>query len=387
MNDHSSRDHALLSASGAHRWLKCPGSARLEDKFEDTDSEFAAEGTLAHEIAELKIKKYFTTEIRPSEFKKKMDEFKKNELYSPEMDRYTNEYREYINEVYLSFESKPFFLAEQKVDFSAYVPDGFGTVDCTLIGDKIVHIFDLKYGKGVPVYAENNPQAMLYALGTYLEQSIIDEIDEIVIHIVQPRIKNITNFKISSKDLLEWADSIKDTAQKAYDGTGEFEAGKHCGFCKAAGSCREQAEEYLNTEIIDPALITDKEIGDMLERVKELAAWAKKFEDYALKRAMQGGNIKGWKVVEGRAGNRSFTDMNKAFDLLRKDGMTEDELFERKAVSLTAIEKLIGAERLYQVAGELIQRPEGKPTLVTLKDKRPAMELRTAADIFKDNIE
>ena len=385
MSDHSNREHAILSASSAHRWLICPGSARLEDKFEDVTSEFAAEGTLAHEIAELKIKKYFTTEIRPTEFKRKMEKLKKNELYSPEMDRYTNEYRDYISEVYLSFESKPFFLAEQKVNFSSYVPDGFGTVDCTLIGDKVVHIFDLKYGKGVPVYAENNPQAMLYALGTYLEQSVIDEIDEIVIHIVQPRIKNITDFRISSKELLEWAESIKDVAQRAYDGTGEIEAGKHCGFCKASGGCRGQAENYSDTETVDPRLLTDEEIGDMLEKVKELAVWAKKFEDYALKRAMQGANIKGWKIVEGRAGNRTFTDVNKAFDLLINDGMTENELYEKKAVTLTAIEKLIGAERLYQVAGELIQRPEGKPALVLLKDKRPAMELRTPADIFKND--
>ena len=220
MDRHADRDHALLSASGAYRWLNCPGSARLEDKFEDEPSIYAAEGTLAHEIAELKIIKHFTTDLRPSEFKKRINELKKNELYSAEMDRYTNEYRDYINDIYLSFESKPFFLAEQKVDFSSYVPEGFGTVDCTLVGDKVIHIFDLKYGKGVPVTAENNPQGMLYALGTYLEQSAIDEIEKIVIHIIQPRIKNTSSFEISSEDLLEWAESIKGIAQKAYERLG-----------------------------------------------------------------------------------------------------------------------------------------------------------------------
>ena len=387
MDRHADRDHALLSASGAYRWLKCPGSARLEDKFEDEPSVYAAEGTLAHEIAELKIIKHFTTNLRPSEFKKRINELKKNELYSAEMDRYTNEYRDYINDIYLSFESKPFFLAEQKVDFSSYVPEGFGTVDCTLVGDKVIHIFDLKYGKGVPVTAENNPQGMLYALGTYLEQSAIDEIEKIVIHIIQPRIKNTSSFEISSEDLLEWAESIKGIAQKAYEGSNEFHAGEHCGFCKANGNCRKQAEKYMNIEVIDPALLTDEEIGEGLAKVKELSKWAKKFEDYALIRAQNGGNVKGWKLVAGRGGNRTFTDKAVAAQLLEEVGLDREEIYKTELISVTAAEKLLGEETLYKIAGNYIQKPEGKPTLATLDDKRPALELRTPAEVFKDNID
>lgn len=386
MERHADRDHALLSASGAYRWLKCPGSARLEDKFEDEPSIYAAEGTLAHEIAELKIIKHFTTDLRPSEFKKRINELKKNELYSTEMDRYTNEYRDYINEIYLSFESKPFFLAEQKVDFSSYVPEGFGTVDCTLVGDKVIHIFDLKYGKGVPVTAENNPQGMLYALGTYLEQSAIDEIEKVVIHIVQPRIKNTSSFEITSEKLLEWAESIKGIAQKAYEGSNEFHVGEHCGFCKANGNCRKQAEKYMNIEVIDPALLTDEEIGEGLAKVKELSKWAKKFEDYALIRAQNGGNVKGWKLVAGRGGNRTFTDKAVAAQLLEEVGLDREEIFKTELISVTAAEKLLGEETLYKIAGNYIQKPEGKPTLATLDDKRPALELRTPADVFKDEI-
>jgi hypothetical protein len=386
MERHADRNHALLSASGAYRWLKCPGSARLEDKFEDEPSVYAAEGTLAHEIAELKIIKHFTTDLRPSEFKKRINELKKNELYSTEMDRYTNEYRDYINEIYLSFESKPFFLAEQKVDFSSYVPEGFGTVDCTLVGDKVIHIFDLKYGKGVPVTAENNPQGMLYALGTYLEQSAIDEIEKVVIHIVQPRIKNTSSFEITSEKLLEWAESIKGIAQKAYEGSNEFHVGEHCGFCKANGNCRKQAEEYMNIEVIDPALLTDEEIGEGLAKVKELSKWAKKFEDYALIRAQNGGNVKGWKLVAGRGGNRTFTDKAVAAQLLEEVGLDREEIFKTELISVTAAEKLLGEETLYKIAGNYIQKPEGKPTLATLDDKRPALELRTPADVFKDEI-
>lgn len=386
MEKHADRNHALLSASGAYRWLSCPGSARLEDKFEDEPSIYAAEGTLAHEMAELKIIKHFTTNLRPSEFKKRINELKKNELYSAEMDRYTNEYRDYINDIYLSFESKPFFLAEQKVDFSSYVPEGFGTVDCTLVGDKIIHIFDLKYGKGVPVTAENNPQGMLYALGTYLEQSAIDEIEKVVIHIVQPRIKNTSSFEISSEDLLEWAESIKDVAQKAYEGSNEFHVGEHCGFCKANGNCRKQAEKYMNIEVIDPALLTDEEIGEGLAKVKELSKWAKKFEDYALIRAQNGGNVKGWKLVAGRGGNRTFTDKAVAAQLLEEVGLDREEIYKTELISVTAAEKLLGEETLYKIAGNYIQKPEGKPTLATLDDKRPALELRTPADVFKDEI-
>nr|DAS33648.1 MAG TPA: Protein of unknown function (DUF2800) [Caudoviricetes sp.] len=387
MERHADRNHALLSASGAYRWLKCPGSARLEDKFEDEPSIYAAEGTLAHEMAELKIVKHFTADLRPSEFKKRINELKKNELYTAEMDRYTNEYRDYINDIYLSFESKPFFLAEQRVDFSSYVPGGFGTVDCTLVGDKVIHIFDLKYGKGVPVTAENNPQGMLYALGTYLEQSAIDEIEKVVIHIVQPRIKNISSFEISSEELLEWAESIKDVAQKAYEGSNEFHVGEHCGFCKANGNCRKQAEKYMNIEILDPALLTDEEIGEGLEKVKELSKWAKKFEDYALVRAQNGGNVKGWKLVAGRGGNRTFTDKAVAAQLLEEVGLDREEIYKTELISVTAAEKLLGEETLYKIAGNYIQKPEGKPTLATLDDKRPALELRTPAEVFKDNID
>ena len=387
MEKHSDRNHALLSASGAYRWLKCPGSARLEDKFEDEPSIYAAEGTLAHEIAELKIIKHFTTDLKPSEFKKRINELKKNELYSAEMDRYTNEYRDYINDIYLSFESKPFFLAEQRVDFSSYVPEGFGTVDCTLVGDKVIHIFDLKYGKGVPVMAENNPQGMLYALGTYLEQSAIDEIEKIVIHIIQPRIKNTSSFEISSEELLEWAESIKGIAQKAYKGSNEFHVGEHCGFCKANGNCRKQAEKYMNIEVIDPALLTDEEIGEGLAKVKELSKWAKKFEDYALVRAQNGGNVKGWKLVAGRGGNRTFTDKAVAAQLLEEVGLDREEIYKTELISVTAAEKLLGEETLYKIAGNYIQKPEGKPTLATLDDKRPVLELRTPAEVFKDNID
>lgn len=387
MEKHSDRNHALLSASGAYRWLKCPGSARLEDKFEDEPSVYAAEGTLAHEMAELKIVKQFTTNLRPSEFKKRINELKKNELYSAEMDRYTNEYRDYINDIYLSFESKPFFLAEQKVDFSSYVPEGFGTVDCTLVGDKVIHIFDLKYGKGVPVTAENNPQGMLYALGTYLEQSAIDEIEKIVIHIIQPRIKNTSSFEISSEELLKWAESIKDIAQKAYEGSDEFHVGEHCGFCKANGNCRKQAEKYMDIEVTDPALLTDEEIGEGLAKVKELSKWAKKFEDYALVRAQNGGNVKGWKLVAGRGGNRTFTDKAVAAQLLEEVGLDREEIYKTELISVTAAEKLLGEETLYKIAGNYIQKPEGKPTLATLDDKRPALELRTPAEVFKDNID
>lgn len=387
MEKHADRNHALLSASGAYRWLKCPGSARLEDKFEDEPSIYAAEGTLAHEMAELKIIKHFTTDLRPSEFKKRISELKKNELYCAEMDRYTNEYRDYINDIYLSFESKPFFLAEQRVDFSSYVPEGFGTVDCTLVGDKVIHIFDLKYGKGVPVTAENNPQGMLYALGTYLEQSAIDEIEKVVIHIIQPRIKNTSSFEISSEELLEWAESIKDVAQKAYKGSNEFHVGEHCGFCKANGNCRKQAEKYMDIEVIDPALLTDEEIGEGLAKVKELSKWAKKFEDYALVRAQNGGNVKGWKLVAGRGGNRTFTDKAVAAQLLEEVGLDREEIYKTELISVTVAEKLLGEETLYKIAGNYIQKPEGKPTLATLDDKRPALELRTPADVFKDNID
>ena len=238
MINHSERAHAVLSASGADKWLNCPPSARLEESYPDTSSPYAKEGTLAHEIAEFKARNYFIETLPKRTFTSKLNKFKKDELYQNEMDEYTESYLEYIKEVAMKYPSKPYIALEKKIDFSKYVPDGYGTCDCILIHGNDMHIIDFRYGKGVQVSAENNSQLMLYALGALEAYSMLYQIETVHLSIFQPRIDNISCFEISAANLLSWAvGEVEPKAKLAYDGIGDFKAGEHCRFCKAHNKC------------------------------------------------------------------------------------------------------------------------------------------------------
>ena len=244
------RAHALLSASGAKRWLSCNPSARLEEIFEETESEYAKEGTLAHEFAEVKLRKYFLdTGMAKRTFSNKVKKIKANKLYKPEMDGYTDDYVDYVKSIAMSFENSPFIAIEQKVVFEPYVPESFGTADTVVIYGDRLYIIDLKYGKGVPVFAENNPQLMLYGLGAYLEFSMFYDIKDIEMHIVQPRLESTSSFIMSAEELLKWAEEeVKPLAQNAWDGTGKYEAGEQCRFCRAKDACKARSEKFLEIE-------------------------------------------------------------------------------------------------------------------------------------------
>lgn len=381
--------HALLSASGAHRWLSCTPSAKLEEQFPDSTSTYAEEGTLAHELCEIKVNKALLG-MPTKTYNSTLKKIKGNDLYQTEMDKYTDEYLDYILEKVHSFDSPPTVIVEKKVDFSSYVPEGFGTADCIILGDGELHIVDFKYGKGVEVSAEYNPQMMLYALGAYLEYSFLFQIEAVKMTIVQPRIGNISEYSMLVEELLEWAELIvKPKAQMAWLGNGDYTAGEHCKFCRARASCRERARKNLETEnfeLKEGPLLSLEEIGEALKKAIDLAKWAEDLKEYALAESLKGNNIPGWKAVEGR-GSRNFTDNDLAIKKLKEAGIAEELLYERKQYTLAQIEKLVGTKDFKKIVGDLVVKNPGKPTLVVDTDKREKITNKvTAAEDFADEI-
>ena len=384
--------HAVLSASGASRWLACTPSARLEEQFPDSTSEYAKEGTLAHEVCELKVRKNLIEQMPTRTYNTKLKKLKENELWQDEMDKSTDVYLEYIQELVHSYSCSPAVMVEKKVDFSQYVPEGFGTADCIVIAEGTMHIIDFKYGKGVAVSAENNPQMKLYALGAYLEYSMLYPIEKIKMAIVQPRLENeASESEIFVAELMDWAENVvKPLAEKAYKGEGTYIAGNHCRFCRAKATCRERARMNLEAskfEMKAGALLSDTEVGEALKMAQDLAKWAEDLKEYALTESLKGKIISGWKAVEGRS-VRAFKDTDLAIKTIVDSGIDEALLYERKQLTLAQIEKLLGTKQFKELVGELVEKAPGKPTLVLETDKREKIVNRiTAEEDFNDNYE
>lgn len=374
------REHALLSASGSNRWLNCPPSARLEDAIPESTSGYAEEGRLAHKIAELKLAKHFTP-MGSKKFNGALKKLKEDPLYSQEMLSYTDEYLEYVQSIAHSFSSPPHVAIERKLDYSHIAPGGFGTGDCIIIGGKQLHVIDFKYGKGVAVSAIQNSQMMLYAVGALKEYALLYAIEDVCVHIVQPRVGEPSQWTITAEGLWFWAEYIKPIAQTAFEGKGEFCAGEWCRFCRAKAQCRVRAGTMTALETFGgakPPLITNDEVGDILCRAQTLKAWVSDLEEYALSVLLQGEEITGWKAVEGRS-NRQFADTDRAFKVLIEAGYDEAVLYERKPITLTAVEKLTGKPKFTELLSGQIIKPPGKPTLATADDKRDAITLNPKA--------
>lgn len=380
--------HALLSASGAHKWLHCTPSARLEEQFPETQSGYADEGRLAHEIAELKVRKAFLEPMGTRTFNSRLKKLQDNPLYQDEMLRYTDDYLDYILSVVHSFGSRPYIAAETRLDFSHIVPEGFGTADCIIIGGDTMHVIDFKYGKGVPVSSEGNPQMLLYALGALRAYSILYDIHRVIPTVFQPRIENNSSWELSVDELTARGESIKPIAQAAWDGSGECASGEWCRFCRAKALCRARSD--FNTALdefhqMKPPIISNEEVGNILQRGRQLAAWLSDLEDYALSACLAGDLIPGWKAVEGRS-VRQFSDQDAAFGILKASGYDEALLYERKPITLAATEKLLGKKTFTELLAEKIVTPPGKPALAPETDKREAITNKTtAAEDFKDN--
>ena len=369
--------HAYLSASASHRWLSCPPSAKLCADVNDEASPYAKQGTDAHELCEYKVLHALGEDVK--------DPTENLDYFDTEMEEFTDEYCNYVLEQYEKAKQlckDPKVLVEQRLDFSKWVPDGFGTGDCLIIADKVLQIIDFKYGLGILVEAENNPQMMCYALGALDTYDGIYDIESVEMTIFQPRRDNVSTFTISKEELLKWAEEfLAPTAQLAYNGEGEYHAGDHCQFCKVKATCRERAAYNMELAAYDfeePATLDDSEIADILPRIDDLVAWANDIKEYALQQAMSGTEYKGFKVVEGRS-VRKYTDDAAVAATVENAGY---DPYERKILGITAMTSLLGKKKFEELLGGMITKPPGKPTLVPNSDKRPA--LNTAKDDFKE---
>lgn len=382
--------HAILSASGAYRWMRCTPSARIEQNFEDSSSDFAKEGSLAHELGELLLAKELGT-LDKKDVTKKLKAIEKSEFYSQEMKDYVDKYVDYVMERFaehrVATEDAEIQL-ESRLDFSDWVPEGFGTGDVVIVSDSTVEIIDLKYGKGVPVSAEENPQMRLYSLGAYKSQNFLYDITKIRATIFQPRLDNISTEELTKDELLAWAENeLVNKAKLAHMGEGEFVAGDHCRFCKAKYTCRARAEanlEMAKFDFKDAALLSHNEIGEILEKADELQKWAKDIQAYALEQAEKHGiKFPGWKLVEGRS-NRKYLDENEVVSTLTSAGFEEDIIFKKTLLGITDMEKVVGKKKFNEILSDLVIKPSGKPALVPESDKRPELNSAdSAAEDFK----
>lgn len=375
--------HALLSASSSHRWLNCPPSARLCEGYEDKGSEYAQEGTDAHSLCEHKLKLALGMDTT--------DPTENLSFYNEEMEQCACDYAGYVME--LLEEAKkickdPVVLIEQRLDFSRFVAEGFGTGDCVIIADGTLYIVDYKHGKGVEVSAVENPQMMLYALGALELFDGIYDIDTVRMAIFQPRRENVSVCVMAKDDLLQWAyNDLMAKAKLAYEGGGEFACGDWCRFCKAKAACRKRAEYNLELAKYDfamPDTLEDAEIAAILEKADELAAWAADVKEFALQQALGGVKYAGFKVVEGRS-NRKYTDEEAVADTVKKAGY---DPYEPKLLGITAMEKLLGKKQFAKLLSGLVEKPQGKPVLVLESDKRQEMNIdkvASAAEDFKEN--
>lgn len=373
--------HALLSASSSHRWINCPPSAKLNAEAEkvncETNSEYAKQGTDAHALCEHKLKIAIGMEST--------DPTENLSFYDDEMERCAEEYKNFCISVSQETQKTckdPVILIEEKLDFSNYVPNGFGTGDCVIIGDGTLHVIDYKHGQGVEVSADHNPQMMCYALGALNLYDGIYDIDNVSMTIFQPRRENISTFVMKKNELYTWADTVlAPKAKLAFDGEGEFMAGDHCRFCKVKATCRKRMEQNMGLAKYDfemPVTLEDAEISIVLSKVDELVSWATDVKEYALQQAMSGVHYDGFKVVEGRS-VRKYTDEEKVAETVISNGQNP---YEKKLLGITAMTALLGKKQFNELLGDLVYKPEGKPTLVPESDKRP--EIKTAKEDFND---
>jgi hypothetical protein len=376
--------HALLSASSAHRWIHCPPSARLNAVVVDKPSDYAAEGTDAHALCERRLREALKwKDFYPSDICESLT------WYSEEMEECAGEYAAFIREIINREEQSgvhPTVFIEERVDFSRYVPDGFGTADCIILANHTLYVIDFKYGQGVTVDAADNPQMMLYALGALTAFDGLYDIITVSMTIFQPRRENISTQEIRKEHIYHWAqNTLRPAAEMAYEGTGSFAVGEHCRFCRVKAQCRARAEHNLTMAQYDfrpPDLLEDEEIDNILSRINELADWAESVRAYALDAAVRGKHWGDWKLVAGRSVRRYISEESVAQALLN-DGVAPDVFYKpQELLGITAMEKALGRQRFAQLISPYIEKPPGKPTLVPRSDKRE--ELSSAATDFAE---
>lgn len=396
---HADREHALFSASGANRWLNCPASILLEKDLPDTTSDAAKEGTLAHELAELKVRNYFyPQDISKRKLTFSIKKMKENELWDDEMLIHTDTYIDYIRDVSIKLPSSPYVAIENRVDYGSYMPEGyrdegFGTADCIMIQGSLLHIIDFKYGKSPDgrVSAENNPQMMLYALGAYVSYKVLYQIEEIRLSIVQPRLPDgISTWMCTLDELLKFGKYVRDTAAYAVSGKAACRPDvKSCKYCRARAVCRARSDFNVKQAFTVgemPPLITNEEVGKRLLAMQDVVKYQKDLKGYALKECLAGNEVPGWKAVEGK-GSRGWTDQEAALSKLTRSGVIAEEvLWEKVPLTLAQVEKTVGKKDFNDAVGEFVVRIAGAPALAVESDKREAITNKvTAEEAFKED--
>lgn len=384
IQNHSEREHALLSPSSSSRWLNCTPSARLSENAENKSSVYAEEGTLFHEICEYCLAQWNAGVWEPDPFGEELPELKDDHLMHPlfkqEMFRHARNYCDFVmNENYNLEKSDGAckMLLEEKVDISEYAPECFGSVDCQLVGRDTLIVIDLKYGEGVKVYAERNTQMMLYALGAIKGKPSIKTIRLVI---AQVRLNHFDVWEISANDLLQWADKVlKPTAKKAFAGKGEQKMGDWCGFCPVKAQCRKQYEAVVNDfdRYEYPELLTEDEICDLIEKIDKYKGWLESVNKFVYDEALRGHKWKGYKLVAGRS-SRVITDE----EAIRQDLLTkkylEDEIFNIKLKGIGDLEKLVGKKQFSALYGQYVKSKPGNPKLVP--DSAPGDEINPLSD-------
>lgn len=372
-------EHAILSASSSHRWLACPPSALACAKAEETSSMYAREGTEAHELCEYKVLTALGWGVE--------DPTPRLASYDEEMEASADAYTQFVMEQLAEAKTlckDPLIFIEQRLNFSRWVPKGFGTGDCVILADDTLRIIDFKYGVGVLVEAEKNAQLMCYALGALHMFGDIYDIQQVVMTIFQPRREHVSTYTMRASELLSWADTVlKPAAQLAAKGEGEYAAGEHCRFCSIRSICRKRAEyslEFARYDFAPPPTLEDVEIEAVLEKADVLAAWVGDVKEYALKEALSGKDWTGWKLVEGRSVRR-YTDEGAVADAVIGAGL---DPYEKKLLGITAMTKRLGKTQFEELLGSYVAKPQGKPVLVPMADKRPAMHI-AAAEFKEEN--
>lgn len=375
--------HALLSPSAAHRWIHCTPSVRLEEGVRDEGSDFAAEGTLAHAIASRKI---LETLGRPHDEQDREVEELRERYYSEEMEGYTDTYRSIVLEKFNQAKTRSKdaqLLVEVRLDFGAFLPDAFGTADAVIIADDLMEVIDFKYGKGVKVDADHNPQMMIYALGA-LDEFLLDyDIRRVRMTIVQPRIDNLSECGMMVGELTAWRTlTLKPAAERAFAGVGDQVPGEWCQFCKVRATCSaiaEKARQICNEDFREARLISDEDIPGLLPLVPVLKGWLEDFASHALQRALDGATIKGYKLVEGKS-NRQITDQDALLGALLVKGYQRDDLLKKPELkAIGELEKLVGKKAFAEIGKPWLVKPQGKPTLAEESDKRPVWKPKESA--------
>ena len=371
------RGHALLGASSSYRWIHCPPSVRQGEKYENRGSEYAAEGTEAHLLCEYRLKQKLGIQME--------DPVPGLQYYSKEMEANAEGYAEYVVEIFEEAKktcSDPIVLIEQQVGYEKWVRDGYGTADALVIADGVLHVIDYKNGKGILVSCEDNSQMKCYGLGALSMFDGIYDITEVSMTIYQPNRDNVSTAHLVKEDLLEWADTVlAPAAALAFEGKGDYACGDWCQFCPVKHICRARADyamELAKYDFADPSVLEDEDIEDILARVDEISSWASDVKDYALRQALSGKEWNGWKVVEGRSVRR-YTDDEKVAETVQEAGF---DPYEKRLLGITAMTQTLGKKRFNELLGELVMKPQGKPTLVPASDKRPAMN--TAKEDFTE---